>query len=120
MIILGIDPGTLIMGYGIIESQEEKIILVKYGIIKTAGRSPTGERLSYLYNQLIQIISKFDPDAVAIEEPFVAKNARSALAIGKAQAVAILAAANLRKPCYEYSPAESVHLQHLLNGQVER
>jgi len=106
MIILGIDPGTLIMGYGIIESREEKVIPIKYGTVKTAERSPTGERLSYLYNQLVQIISEFNPDAVAIEEPFVAKNVRSALAIGKAQAVAILAAANLHKPCYEYSPAE--------------
>jgi crossover junction endodeoxyribonuclease RuvC len=106
MRVLGVDPGTIIMGYGVIESQDSDTSLVKFGSINTPPRSPIGERLSFLYKQLMEIISKYRPEAVAVEQPFVAKNAKSALAIGRAQAVAILAAANSHIPCYEYTPAE--------------
>ena len=106
MIILGIDPGTVIMGYGVIETEEDKLSLVDYGVFKNPERSSIGERLSYFYGELLKIISRYQPDAVAVEQPFVAKNARSALAIGRAQAIAILAAANKGIPVYEYTPAE--------------
>jgi crossover junction endodeoxyribonuclease RuvC len=62
--------------------------------------------LSYLYNQLVEIILCHQPDVVAVEQPFLAKNAKSALAIGRAQAVAILAAANKEIPTYEYTPTQ--------------
>ncbi len=106
MRVLGIDPGTIIMGYGVIESQDNETVLIKFGAIKTPSRSPIGERLSFLYSHITEIISRYGPEAVAVEQPFIAKNARSALAIGRAQAVAILAAANRHIPCYEYTPAE--------------
>jgi crossover junction endodeoxyribonuclease RuvC len=106
MRVLGIDPGTIIMGYGVIESQDNDTVLIKFGAIKTPSRSPIGERLSFLYGHITEIISRYSPEAVAVEQPFIAKNARSALAIGRAQAVAILAAANSHIPCYEYTPAE--------------
>jgi len=106
MRILGIDPGTLTMGYGVIESRDDEITLVECGVIDCPERSPVGERLSYLYGELGQIISRCQPDVAAIEQPFVAKNVRSTLAIGKAQAVAILAAANRGIPSYEYTPAQ--------------
>ena len=106
MRVLGIDPGTIIMGYGVIESRDDDAILIKYGALKTVERSPIGERLSFLYKRLNEIIREYQPEAVAVEQPFVAKNARSAFAIGRAQAVAILAAANNHLPCFEYSPAE--------------
>ena len=106
MRILGIDPGTIAMGYGVLESRDDEITLIDYGVLNTPARSSIGERLSYLYNKLVEIILKSQPDAVAIEQPFVAKNAKSALAIGKAQAVAILAAANKGIPAYEYTPTQ--------------
>jgi crossover junction endodeoxyribonuclease RuvC len=106
MRVLGIDPGTIMMGFGVIESQDSETSLIKFGALKTTSRSPIGERLSFLYGQLMGIISKYHPEALAVEQPFVAKNAKSALAIGRAQAVAILAAANSHIPCYEYTPAE--------------
>jgi len=106
MKILGIDPGTLVMGYGVIESLEDEITLIDYGALKTRTGSPIGERLSYLYNELLTIIQQQQPDAVAIEQPFVAKNVRTALAIGRAQAIAILAAAHYRIPTYEYTPRQ--------------
>ena len=106
MRVLGIDPGTIIMGYGVIESRDEEVLPVKYGAWHTNERSPIGERLSFLYNKLIEIITECKPDMVAVEQPFVAKNAKSAFAVGRAQAIAILAAANNRIPCFEYSPRE--------------
>ncbi len=106
MRILGIDPGTITMGYGVIESRDDETTLIDCGVLTPRARSPIGERLAYLYNKLMEIISKSQADAIAIEQPFVAKNAKSALAIGKAQAVAILAAANQGIPAYEYTPAQ--------------
>ena len=106
MRILGIDPGTVIMGYGVIETEQDNISLVDYGAFKKPGRSPIQERLSYFYNEILRIISRYQPDAIAIEQPFMAKNAKSALAIGRAQAVGMLAAANRGIKTYEYTPAE--------------
>jgi crossover junction endodeoxyribonuclease RuvC len=106
MIILGIDPGTLTMGYGVIEDSGDKMTLLDCGALGCPERSPMGERLNFLYTELEKIIARHKPDAIAIEQPFVAKNVKSALAIGKAQAVAILAAANGEVPSYEYTPAQ--------------
>ena len=106
MRILGVDPGTVTMGYGVIERAGDDIALVDYGALRSPARSPIGERLSYLYGRLSEIISHYQPDVVAIEQPFMAKNVKSALAVGKAQAVAILAAANKKIAIHEYTPAE--------------
>ena len=106
MRILGIDPGTIAMGYGVIESRQDELILVDCGVINSSSQTLIGERLSYLYGGLLEIITRCQPDAVAIEQPFVAKNVKSALAIGRAQAVAILAAANRGIPAHEYTPTQ--------------
>ena len=106
MKILGIDPGTVVMGYGVIESVDDELALVDFGAIVVPKRSGTGERLSYLYDHLLDIIRRHRPDAVAVEQPFVAKNVRSAMAIGRAQAIALLAAAGQNIPTYEYTPAQ--------------
>ena len=105
MRILGIDPGTLTMGYGLIEDQDEELRMVDYGILKASSHKPLAERLRELYLGLIELVVRYQPDEVAIEEPFVAQNRRSALAIGRAQAVAMLAAANNNVPLYTYTPA---------------
>ncbi len=104
--ILGIDPGTIVMGYGVIDSIDGKLTPVDFGAIKTPPGSLIGERLSVLYRRLEEIIEECRPDTVAVEQPFVAKNAKSALAIGQAQAVAILAASNRKIPVYEYTPTQ--------------
>ncbi len=107
MIILGVDPGTVSMGYGVIESMGDEIAFLGCGALTTSpARSSIGERLSYLYTELSEIISRYQPAAVAIEQPFMAKNVKSALAIGRAQSVAILAAANKKIAIYEYTPTE--------------
>lgn len=104
MIILGVDPGTITMGYGVIESADDEVALITYGALDSPQRSSIGERLHFLYGELVKIVLSRQPDAVAIEQPFVAKNVKSALAIGKAQAVAMLAAANHGIPTSEYTP----------------
>ncbi len=106
MKILGIDPGTIVMGYGVIESEEDEVSPVDFGVIKVSEHSPIGERLNRIYHELLKIIKLHKPDAVAVETPFVAKNVRTALAIGRAQAIAILAATEKKVPFYEYSPAQ--------------
>jgi len=106
MRILGIDPGTVTMGYGIIDAGDDKVTVVDYGALTSKGRSPIGERLSFLYHGIIDVITQYEPDAVAIEQPFLAQNVKSALAVGRAQAVAMLAAANRGIPVYEYTPAQ--------------
>jgi crossover junction endodeoxyribonuclease RuvC len=106
MIVLGIDPGTVTTGYGVIEAENDEATFVDCGVIPAPERSPIGERLSYIYRGLQEVIARFNPDVVAIESPFVAKSVKSALAIGRAQAVAILAAAEEKIPTHEYSPAE--------------
>jgi crossover junction endodeoxyribonuclease RuvC len=106
MKILGIDPGTLMMGYGLIESDGSETALVDYGAIAVPERLKIGERLNYLYKELLKIIKQHKPDVAAVESPFVAKNVKSAMAIGRAQAIALLAAASQNIPTHEYSPAQ--------------
>jgi len=106
MIVLGIDPGTVTMGYGVVESNNDDLSLIDFGALKTSERSPIGERLCYLYRELLCLIQSYQPDVVAVEQPFVANNARSALAIGRAQAIALLAAATQDIPTYDYTPTQ--------------
>ena len=106
MKILGIDPGTVVMGYGIIECEDADLALVDFGAITVPGKLSMGERLNRLYIELLKVVKLHKPDAVAVESPFVAKNVKSALAIGRAQAIALLAAAGKGIPTFEYSPAQ--------------
>ena len=106
MKILGIDPGTVVMGYGAIESENGELTIVDFGAIKVSDKSQIGERLNRLYKELLKVIQRHKPDAVAVEQPFVAKNVRTALAIGRAQAIAILAASEKGVPAFEYTPAQ--------------
>lgn len=105
MRILGIDPGTRVTGYGVVDSRGEEVAFIDCGALVSDERSPIGERLHYLYLRMGEIIARYRPDAVAVEQPFVARNVRSALAIGRAQAVALLAAAESGVPAREYTPA---------------
>jgi crossover junction endodeoxyribonuclease RuvC len=106
MKILGIDPGTIVMGYGIIESEADELTLVDFGAITVSQQSEISERISQLYNELLKVIRHHHPDNVAVEQPFIAKNVRSAMAIGRAQAIALLAAAQCGIPAFEYTPAQ--------------
>jgi crossover junction endodeoxyribonuclease RuvC len=106
MRVLGIDPGTVNMGYGVIEDENDELIMLHCGVLTASSRLPLVKRLPVLYGQLLKVIADFHPDVVAIEEPFVARNVRSALSIGQAEAIAILAAANNGIPVHTYAPAK--------------
>jgi crossover junction endodeoxyribonuclease RuvC len=104
MRILGIDPGTVKLGYGLIDEEKSTIVLVDCGVLHEPAKIPIEQRLSSLYRKLGDIISLYTPDEIAIEEPFVASNVRSAMAIGRAQAIAILAATERGLPVFRYLP----------------
>ncbi|MCL2140510.1 MAG: crossover junction endodeoxyribonuclease RuvC [Dehalococcoidia bacterium] len=106
---LGVDPGTRVLGYGLIDDSRDELSMVRYGIIQCDGRSAMSERLLYIYTELTEVIRQYSPDQVAVETPFVGENIKSALAIGKAQAVVLLVAAQNGLPIYEYSPAQIKH-----------
>ncbi len=106
MRVLGIDPGTLNLGYGIVDEEEGGMTMVACGALSQPSKVPVERRLSFLYKKLVEIVARYLPDEVAIEEPFVAGNARSALAIGRTQAIAILAAANKNLPIFRYLPTQ--------------
>lgn len=107
MKVLGIDPGTISMGYAVIAGDgDDQPEVLSAGALKQPARSPLGKRLNYFFLELLNIIDDAKPDVVAVERPFVARNPRSALAIGQAQAVALLAAANRDIPAREYTPAQ--------------
>lgn len=106
MRILGVDPGTIVMGCGVIDNQADNMSLISYSTIKCKARSNMPERLLFLHDELAQIVRQFKPDAMAVETPFVGENIKSALAIGKAQAMVLLVAAQHHIPVYEYSPAQ--------------
>jgi crossover junction endodeoxyribonuclease RuvC len=105
MRILGVDPGTVNLGYGVVDGEEE-MHMVDCGVVNLSARLPIEQRLRSLYGELGKIIARHKPSEVAIEDPFIGHNVRSAFAIGKAQAIAILAAANKGLPIYYYSPAK--------------
>jgi crossover junction endodeoxyribonuclease RuvC len=106
MKILGIDPGTKIMGYGIIDTNDNDVTLIDFGTLIPDSSDDNAQCLHNLYQGLIKIIGRYRPDAVAVEQPFISKNVRSAMAIGRAQAIALLAAASQRIPSYEYTPTQ--------------
>ena len=118
MRILGVDPGTINLGYGVVDGEGE-MHMVDCGVISLPARLPMEERLRSLYNELSKIIARHKPSEVAIEEPFIGHNVKSAFAIGKAQAIAILAAANQGLPIYYYSPAK-VKQQITSYGQSDK
>jgi crossover junction endodeoxyribonuclease RuvC len=105
MRVLGIDPGTLNLGYGVVDEEGREMRMVNCGVLRSSAKLSLEQRLSSLYCELCKIVADSVPDEVAVEEPFVADNVRSALALGRAQAIAILAAANQRLPVFRYPPA---------------
>jgi crossover junction endodeoxyribonuclease RuvC len=104
--VLGIDPGTAITGYGIVEGEGDSLTLVTYGAITTPANQPLPQRLQQIYRQLQALIAEWHPQSAAVEELFFSKNARTALVVGHARGVALLAITNAGLPIQEYKPAE--------------
>ena len=103
-IILGIDPGTIVMGYGLIEVKGNVITLLEMDVLKPGKVTDSYKKLQLIYNTVSGLIIKYKPDVFAIEAPFFGKNVQSMLKLGRAQGVAIAAAMRHGLDVTEYSP----------------
>ena len=103
MIILGIDPGCIVTGYGVIEERVGRVSHLDNGGIFPPARAPFSDRICFIHDQLSNLIGKFNPDAVAIENIFVAKNVASTLKLGHARGAAMVAAGRAKIPIHEYT-----------------
>lgn len=103
-VILGIDPGTNVMGYGLLEIKGSNVTLVSAGIIDLQKIDDHSLKLRKIFERTTGLIHEYHPDEVAIEAPFFGKNVQSMLKLGRAQGVAIAAAISLSVPVFEYSP----------------
>ncbi|MEI9945656.1 MAG: crossover junction endodeoxyribonuclease RuvC [Chitinophagaceae bacterium] len=103
-IILGIDPGTLQMGYSIIEVTNGKMVMLEMQTLRLSGKKDNHERLHLIHKKVSELIFAFRPHEFAIEAPFFGKNVQSMLKLGRAQGVAIAAAISAGIPVTEYSP----------------
>ncbi len=104
MLILGIDPGTATTGYGIIKVKGKEYELLDFGLIETENNGIPGDRLKDIYNQLASILKQFNPDIMAIERLFFATNAKTAMRVGQAHGVMLLAASRSKTEVVEYAP----------------
>ena len=103
-IILGVDPGTILMGYGLLHIDNAILKPIGMGVIKLDKYEDHADRLKKIFERIIGIIEEFKPDELAIEAPFFGKNVQSMLKLGRAQGVAIAAALSKNIPFTEYSP----------------
>lgn len=107
MLVIGLDPGTAITGYGIVRDDEEGgLLAVDYGVIETPSKLPMPERLLKLYQGLSEVIDLHRPENSAVEKLFFQKNVKTAISVGQARGVALLALAEKQLPISEYAPME--------------
>jgi crossover junction endodeoxyribonuclease RuvC len=122
--VLGIDPGSLVTGWGIVEAVGGSVGHVACGTIATAGSRGQGIRLSRIYRGIQQVIARYQPSEISLEKVFFAHNAQSALKLGQARGVALLAAAENELDVYEYSSNEIksavVGYGHATKEQVQK
>jgi len=128
MIIMGIDPGFAITGYGIVEYEGNKFSVLNYDAITTEASMQLPERLLYVYDRLQELIEEYKPEVVAIEELFFNKNIKTALTVGHGRGVAVLAAAKAGIEVFEYTPlqvkqsvvgygrADKAQIQHMVKA----
>ena len=103
-IILGIDPGTTIMGYGIIHIKESQITLLEMGVLHLSKLTSHEIKLKKIFERTLELLDQYNPDEFAVEAPFFGKNVQSMLKLGRAQGVAMAAALNREIPIFEYAP----------------
>ncbi|HTM94051.1 MAG TPA: crossover junction endodeoxyribonuclease RuvC [Flavisolibacter sp.] len=104
VIILGIDPGTLLMGYSVIEAYKNTFSIKTIDVLKLSSKKDHYQRLQMIHQKITELVEEFSPNEFAIEAPFFGKNVQSMLKLGRAQGVAIAAAMTKNIPVTEYSP----------------
>ncbi|MDR0682145.1 MAG: crossover junction endodeoxyribonuclease RuvC [Dysgonamonadaceae bacterium] len=118
-IILGIDPGTSVMGYGLIKVIDNKPFLLAMGVLELNKYDSHYLRLQRIFERIISLIDEFFPDELAIESPFFGKNVQSMLKLGRAQGVAMAAALSRDIPIFEYAPLK-IKMSITGNGQAAK
>ncbi|MDP4094833.1 MAG: crossover junction endodeoxyribonuclease RuvC [Bacillota bacterium] len=106
MIIMGIDPGFAITGYGIVKYEGNKFSVIDYGAVTTEASEKMPYRLLLLHDRLGEVIAQYKPDAISVEELFFNKNIKTALNVGHGRGVALLTAAQSGIPVFEYTPLQ--------------
>jgi crossover junction endodeoxyribonuclease RuvC len=114
-----VDPGTTVMGYGLILIQGTSIKVIQYGVIHLDKYKDHGIKLNKIFERVLQLIDEYKPDEMAIEAPFFGKNVQSMLKLGRAQGVAIAAAISREVPIIEYAP-KKVKLSVTGNGNASK
>lgn len=104
MRILGLDPGTATTGYGIVDAVEGDLRVVTYGVIETPAADAPAQRLQSIFQQLNKLIADYGPERAAVEQLFFGRNITTAIAVGQARGVLLLALADAGIPIGEYSP----------------
>jgi crossover junction endodeoxyribonuclease RuvC len=106
MRVIGVDPGTAITGWGVVEGDGDNLTAIGYGVITTPAGMPLAQRLQVIYRELTAIIQQWQPETAGLEELFFSKNAKTALAVGHGRGAAMLALANANLSISEYKPLE--------------
>lgn len=106
MRILGIDPGTAICGFGLVDWEGNRLRPVAYGAIRTAPDRPLAQRLALIYDELQQLLHKYRPERIGVEQLFFNRNVTTAMAVGQARGVVLLAAAQAQLAVEEYTPSQ--------------
>ena len=109
VIVLGIDPGTAQMGYGVVLARGPRLAALDGGVIATGPDAPLERRLARIHARVCDLIAEHEPSAVALEDVFFGKNVRTAFAVGQARGVVLLAAGLTGVPCYSYTPQAVKH-----------
>jgi|SRR2546430_7368366 len=104
--VLGLDPGTATTGFGLVEESDNSLKAVEYGVILTPANLPMPQRLRLIFLRVSELLERFRPEAVSVEKLFFNRNVTTALSVGQARGVALLAAANTDLPVFEYTPLE--------------
>jgi len=106
MLVLGVDPGSRVTGYGLVQKNGNTMTCIHAGSVSFSGNRSFHERIHSIFQSLVEVIEHYQPEEMAIEDIFMAKNARSALKLGHARGAALIAATQCGIKIYEYTPLE--------------
>jgi crossover junction endodeoxyribonuclease RuvC len=106
MLVLGVDPGSRVTGYGLVEKRDHDVICVHSGLIRSPGNTPFYKRIYTIFESMVEIMGHYRPREMAIEDLFYAKNIQSSLKLGHARGAVLIAAVQCDIPIFEYTPLE--------------
>lgn len=106
MLVLGVDPGSRVTGYGLVQKERDGLTCIQSGTISMSGQMPFHERIHRIYHSMVDIMNRHRPDELAIEDVFFAKNVQSSLKLGHARGAVLIAAVECGLRIFEYSPME--------------